>query len=140
MKGFKTRSQEMALYAFECIQEIKDKGNKELESKYKARARSLPSMITHNGLITALTFLYAKSSGKEEDRKESADKYLLKHMVGWLNKTKNKNPNEDDIRNFLKKLTEMDFRQLLITSKEALSISQWIKRISEGELEGHEED
>ena len=137
MKGIKTRSQEMALYAFECIQEIKNLNNGKLEKEYRSRARSLPSMITHNGLITALTFLYAKSSGKKEEK--PAEKYLLQHMIGWLNKTKNKSPNENDVRNFLKKLMEMEFRQLLITSKEALSISQWIKRISEGELKEDEE-
>ncbi len=133
----KTKNQEMALYAFKCIQEIKDKGDKELENKYKSKARSLPSMITHNGLLTTLTFLYAKAQGKN-DKKDTAEKYLLIHIIVWLKKLENKDLDDEDIKCFLRHIAKEDFRRLLIISKEALSISQWIKRIAEGELEGNE--
>jgi len=166
----RTLTQEYAYYAFKCIEQIKNK-YPHARKDYTARVRKLPSMITHNGLLTTLSFLYAKSDfkkkiedeektkkpssdyngskGIKQDEKKTkqpnADLILLNHLVVWLEKDFQKMENLTENRkaqlgNFIKTLTEMDFQRLMINSRRALTLAQWLKRLAEGEFKDAKQD
>jgi len=121
----KTLKQEYASIAFKFVEEVKDKSYKK---DYLSRIKKLPSMITHNGLLTTLTFLYSKAKG---DFKKNADGVILKQLVEFLS------DNEENVEGFIRKLAEKtNFKKLLLYTKRALQLSQWLKRIAEGTLEG----
>jgi CRISPR-associated protein Cmr5 len=123
----KTLNQKYASVAFKYIEEVEKKPN--LKKDYLSRVRKLPSMITHNGLLTTLTFLYSKAKGKTE---ASADGLLLKQLVKFLERTENESE-------FIRKLAEeTDFKTLKLYTRRALNFSQWLKRLAEGTF-GEEE-
>ena len=105
--------------ALEYIQEVEKKDAKFREN-YLSRIRKLPSMITHNGLLTTVTFLYAKSKGKE-----TADGIILLQLVKFLKDSEN-------VRAFIEELANIDAKRLMLYSKRALELSQWLKRLAEG--------
>jgi len=132
--GNRTLTQEYALYAYECIEEVKVLN---LQSDYKTRVRKLPAMITHNGLLTTLTFLYSKAKFKNEKNENApnAEALLLKHIVFWLEPDKKNSIDKVGISLFIKKLAKMDFQHLMLHSRRALTLAQWLKRLAEGEFE-----
>jgi CRISPR-associated protein Cmr5 len=108
--------------ALEYIQEVEKKDAKFREN-YLSRIRKLPSMITHNGLLTTVTFLYAKSKGKE-----NADGIILLQLVKFLKDSED----VEDEKAFIEKLANIDAKRLMLYSKRALELSQWLKRLAEG--------
>ena len=132
--GNRTLTQEYALYAYKCIKKVKELN---LQSDYKTRVRRLPAMITHNGLLTTLTFLYSKAKfkNKKNENAPNAEALLLKHIVAWLEYREPKEINQQDISSFIKRLAETDFQHLMLYSRRALTLAQWLKRLAEGEFE-----
>jgi CRISPR-associated protein Cmr5 len=162
MANLKTLTQKYALYAFECINEVKKIKNKKLERDYRSRVKRLPAMITHNGLLTTLAFLYSKATFEDEANKknntskdiskeENTNKgtkqsnsnvnefsLLLRHLIYWLKNPYATTPEElskNDIKDFIYQLTKEDFQKLMLHSQRALTLSQWLKRLTEGEFE-----
>ncbi|RTZ58183.1 MAG: type III-B CRISPR module-associated protein Cmr5 [Gammaproteobacteria bacterium] len=120
----RTLKQEYATTAFRFVEEVRDK---KFKKEYLSRVKKLPSMITHNGLLTTLTFLYSKAKGDLENK---ADGVILRQLVEFLS------DNEENVEGFIRKLAEeTDFKKLLLYTKRALQLSQWLKRIAEGTLE-----
>jgi len=109
----KTLEQERASF---CIKKIKSiTSNKD---KYKTHARSLPSFIILNGLISTLAFYKSK-----DERKPVYDT-----INDWL---KNKGFVNSDA---LEELNNVDFQTLRLATIEVLAIANWLKRIVEAEL------
>jgi len=120
----RTLKQEYASIALKFVEEVR---NKNFKKEYLSRVKKLPSMITHNGLLTALTFLYSKAKGNFNN---NADGVILRHLVEFLSKR------EENVEDFIKRLAEgTDSKGLLLYTKRALQLSQWLKRIAEGTLE-----
>ena len=130
--GNRTLTQEYALYAYECIEKVKELN---LQSDYKTRVRRLPAMITHNGLLTTLTFLYSKSEFDKNRFPKNAESLLLQHIISWLKYGDYREITQQDISSFIKKLAETDFQHLMLYSRRALTLAQWLKRLAEGEFE-----
>ncbi len=132
----KTLKQEYATTAFRFVEEVRDKNFKK---DYLSRVKKLPSMITHNGLLTTLTFLYSKAKGDLENK---ADGVILRQLTEFLQSFEKKNSEQyksdkEKIRGFIKELAEKtDSKGLLLYTKRALQLSQWLKRIAEGTFEG----
>jgi len=152
----RSKVQELAQLAYECVKEVKGKANemdkinkkgKEFASKYLAYARKLPSMIIYNGLLTTVAFAKAKAKkastkaeAKEEEKgkREQGEKVealawkmLLGHLEKFLNEEGIKQENKDLIE-FLSKLEVQEYRFI---TKRVLDFSLWLKRIAEGEIE-----
>jgi CRISPR-associated protein Cmr5 len=127
MANLKTLTQKYALYAFECIEEVKTKN---IGSDYVSTVKKIPAMITHNGLLTTLTFLYSKS--------DKEPKLILLNQIVYCLKnpsvTKPKELSKDDIKDFIYQLAKEDFQKLMFYSQKALTLSQWLKRLAEGEF------
>ncbi len=123
----RSKVQELAQLAYECVKEVK---GKDFASKYLSYARKLPSMIIYNGLLTTVAFAKAKAK-KEKNIEALAWKMLLEHLKEFLRKEGINQDNEDLIE-FLSKLEVQEYR--LIT-KRVLDFSLWLKRIAEGEIE-----
>jgi CRISPR-associated protein Cmr5 len=131
MNNRKTLTQEYALYAFECIKEIPEN----LKGKYLSRVKKLPAMITHNGLLTSLAFLYSKAKF-ENNTASNESALVLKQLVNWLTGRQKKTSEitKEDISKFIHTLAETNFQQLMLYSRRALTLSQWLKRLAEGEF------
>ena len=116
----RSRVQEIALLAYNCVKEVK---GKDFEGKYLSHARKLPSMIVHNGVMTTLTFIKAKASSDE------GWKILISHIGRYMREIENK---ESD--NLLKLFGEMDLSEYRLYTQKLLFFAQWLKRMAEGEL------
>jgi CRISPR-associated protein Cmr5 len=146
----KSKVQELAQLAYECVKQVKDKANeidkmnkkgKDFASKYLSYARKLPSMIIYNGLLTTVAFAKAKAKkastrakveeGEKVNIEGLAWEKLLEHLKEFLRREGINQDNEDLIE-FLSKREVQEYR--LIT-KRVLDFSLWLKRIAEGEIE-----
>jgi len=130
----KTLKQQYASVAFTFVEKVKNTNNQKLQKDYLSRVKKLPSMITHNGLLTTLTFLFAKSKGNLEN---NADGVILKQLVCFLTNYPNQVENIKGCGNvnvcqFIGDLAETDFKSLILHTKRALELSQWLKRLAEG--------
>jgi len=109
----KTIEQERANF---CIKQVKEVISD--RKKYKSNARSLPSYIISNGLISTLAFYKSK-----EERKPV---YIT--INEWLKK-------RGFVKNdALEELVNTDFQTLRLATAEALAIANWLKRIVEVEI------
>jgi CRISPR-associated protein Cmr5 len=118
----RSKVQELAQLAYECVKEVK---GKDFASRYLAYARKLPSMITYNGLLTTVAF--AKTKAKKED----AWRKLLEHLEKFLSKERIKQDNKD----LIEFLSEREVQEYRFITKRVLDFSQWLKRVAEGEIE-----
>jgi CRISPR-associated protein, Cmr5 family len=118
----RSKVQELAQLAYECVKEVK---GKDFASRYLAYARKLPSMIIYNGLLTTVAFAKAKA------KKEDAWDKLLGHLKEFLRR-EGINQDNKDLIEFLSKLEVQEYRYI---TKRVLDFSLWLKRIAEGEIE-----
>ena len=130
----KSKVQELAQLAYECVKQVKDKANemdkinkkgKDFASKYLSYAKKLPSMIIYNGLLATVAF--AKAKAKKEDAWEK----LLEHLKEFLRR-EGMNQDNKDLIEFLSELEVQEYRFI---TKRVLDFSLWLKRIAEGEIE-----
>ncbi len=127
----RSKVQELAQLAYECVKQVKneakkmDEKGKDFASRYLSYAKKLPSMIIYNGLLTTVAF--AKAKAKKEDAWEK----LLEHLKEFLRREGINKDNEDLIE-FLSKLEVQEYRFI---TKRVLDFSLWLKRIAEGEIE-----
>ena len=137
MDNRKTLTQEYALYAFECIKEVPDN----LKGKYLSRVKKLPAMITHNGLLTCLAFLYSKAKFNNGTA-SNENALILQQLVNWLTEKQKETSDitKEDISGFIHNLASVDFQQLMLYSRRALTLSQWLKRLAEGEFENEDKE
>jgi len=126
----KLLSQEYAQKALEFVKKAEERG---FGSDYLARARKLPATITHNGLLVTLSFLYSKAKFDSNDTKpKNADALLLVQLAGFLKGSK-LNGKEECFK-FLEDLAKKDASEIMLLSKRALLLAQWIKRLAEGKF------
>jgi CRISPR-associated protein, Cmr5 family len=127
----RSKVQELAQLAYECVKEVKDeakkmdKKGKDFASRYLAYARKLPSMIIYNGLLTTIAFAKTKA------KKEYAWGKLLEHLEKFLRKEGIKQDNKD----LIEFLSEREVQEYRFITKRVLDFSLWLKRIAEGEIE-----
>ena len=134
----RSRVQELAQLAYECVKEVK---GKDFASKYLSYARKLPSMIIYNGLLTTVAF--AKAKAKKTSTKAKVEKgekanieglaweKLLEHLKEFLRR-EGINQENKDLIDFL---SEREVQEYRFITKRVLDFSLWLKRIAEGEIE-----
>jgi CRISPR-associated protein Cmr5 len=149
----RSKVQELAQLAYECVKEVKDeakkmdKKGKDFASRYLAYARKLPSMIIYNGLLTTVAFAKAKAKKAstkaevkegEKDKREQGEKVealawkmLLGHLEKFLAEEGIKQENKD----LIEFLSEREVQEYRFITKRVLDFSLWLKRIAEGEIE-----
>jgi CRISPR-associated protein Cmr5 len=138
--------QERGRKAWQDIAAIKALNNKELERKYRSRARSLNAMIQINGLGQTLGFFSANawSKGKDQEkRKETECYYLLAHLTDWMRDhftASNSSAMGADYKGLLtwlinEETTSADYRR---ATTECLAFGVWLRRFAEAELEEDE--
>jgi len=146
----RSKVQELAQLAYECVKQVKDKANeidkmnkkgKDFASKYLSYARKLPSMIIYNGLLTTVAFAKAKAKkasarAKVEEREKVnieglAWEKLLEHLKEFLRREGINQDNKD----LIEFLSELEVQEYRFITKRVLDFSLWLKRIAEGEIE-----
>ncbi|MFN3996106.1 MAG: type III-B CRISPR module-associated protein Cmr5, partial [bacterium] len=97
---------------------------------YASHAKRLPQLIISNGLIPTLAFYKAKGKDRGQiyqDISEILENLKCKPFCDW----KSRNPNKE----LIEFLLETDAHTLRLATTETLSISDWLKRMAEIELE-----
>lgn len=110
------RSQKMAYQAYSLVEKLKDK---ELKSKYRTLALTLPTMILQSGLCQTVGFLLAKNKDEHQQ--------LLAHLTKLLAYPSDK-ALHDDILN-------ADLVKYQLLTRQALEASSWLKRYTQALLE-----
>lgn len=108
---------------------------KNIEGKYPSYVKKTPTLIQINGLGNTLAFYRSKFGIKEkEEEKLSADdrtyKLLYEHINNWFKKKYN--INQDIIEWIISENSSS--LDLFKTTREILSLLNWIKRFAEAEL------
>ncbi|ABS40544.1 type III-B CRISPR module-associated protein Cmr5 [Clostridium botulinum] len=113
-----------------------EKKQKMLSSKYKTLSKKMTVLIQKNGLIGTLVFILSKV------KKEKANELVLQHIINWCEEDckldflrvdkENTNPNEAFIEN-ITKLSNQEYR---LVTKEIMNLFGWIKRFTDGMIEG----
>lgn len=123
---FRTQDQKRASYALRCVKEAGDG-----IGAYCDLARKLPTMILVNGLEQSLAFACNQSGAKQK---------LYKHLMDWLTDPKLNNGTAvypSDVQPNPFSIVRMDCilsgscTALKLATKEALAVSQWLKRFAE---------
>jgi len=152
----RSKVQELAQLAYNCVKEVKDKANeidkmnkkgKDFASRYLSYAKKLPSMIIYNGLLTTVAFAKAKAKkastkveAKEEekgkrDQGEKVEALAWKMLLGHLEKFLNEEGIKQENKDFIEFLSEREVQEYRFITKRVLDFSQWLKRVAEGEIE-----
>ncbi|MFZ8859104.1 MAG: type III-B CRISPR module-associated protein Cmr5 [Thermocrinis sp.] len=143
----RSKVQELARLAYECVKQVKDEAKKmdekgkDFASRYLSYTKKLPSMIIYNGLLTTVAFAKAKAKkastrakveeGEKVNIEGLAWEKLLEHLKEFLRR-EGINQDNKDLIEFLSKREVQEYRFI---TKRVLDFSLWLKRIAEGEIE-----
>jgi len=117
--------QDRAKYAWECINEVKEKS---YEGEYKSYVQRAPTLILANGLSNTLAFWRSKKEKEAYNR-------LYEHINGWFNRH---NTNKDLLEWIISENTSS--LDVFKETKEMLALLNWLKRFAEAELKGEERE
>ncbi len=133
----KTRNQEVAQYALNCVKSLKD-----FQDKYKSYIKSFPALLISEGLILALAFTLSKSD--KNGKGERARSYVFDHVVTWLKRSGvistdlNGEISKEIAEKIVEEISNMEFERYRLASLEALRVSDWLRRFAEALIEGEE--
>ncbi len=125
MRKTKAKVQEMALFAYQLVSEVK---NESYKTKYLSYVRKLPSMIVYNGLLG--TVVFAKKKASKDSQEAQAWGKVLKHIENFLKEFYS----YKDKKDILEYLSELSVQEYRLTTKLVLDFSIWLKNIAEGEI------
>ncbi|WP_448583563.1 type III-B CRISPR module-associated protein Cmr5 [Thermocrinis sp.] len=125
MRKTKAKVQEMALFAYQLVSEVK---NESYKTKYLSYVRKLPSMIVYNGLLG--TVVFAKKKASKDSQEAQAWGKVLKHIESFLKEFYS----YKDKKDILEYLSELSVQEYRLTTKLVLDFSIWLKNIAEGEI------
>jgi CRISPR-associated protein Cmr5 len=143
----RSKVQELAQLAYECVKQVKDEAKKmnekgrDFASRYLSYAKKLPSMIIYNGLLTTVAFAKAKAKkastrakveeGEKVNIEGLAWEKLLEHLKEFLRREGINQDNKD----LIEFLSEREVQEYRFITKRVLEFSLWLKRVAEGEIE-----
>ncbi len=130
----KSKLQEIASFAYDCVKEIAEVKDKDLKEKYYSHARELPSMIVHNGLLTTCAFIRSKKNDEAWKKIEEHIKRYLKEI-----EIKEKEAEGKQVDSLVKFFSGLDLKEYRLYTRKVLHFAQWLKRIAEGELKDEEQ-
>jgi CRISPR-associated protein Cmr5 len=132
--NIKSLEQGRAKFAYERAKAAAER--KAIAKEYKSYAKKLPMMIKNNGLGAALAFAFSKS--KADDH--SSWGTLYKDIKDWLFKNKpflfGGSPGTD-LAEAVVVLDSTSYRAVTI---EVLALLNWLRRFTEGLIEGEAEN
>jgi CRISPR-associated protein Cmr5 len=140
----KTRSQEVATYAYECVVEVLRESEK-VQGKYRSYVTKLPAMVVANGLVMTVAFVCGKVKGGEDQSDESrAYGKLLRHLVRWVFRGDGSvegalRSDEELKRKVIEKVSSCDIGRYRIYTMKALEVAEWLKRVAEALIKKEEE-
>lgn len=147
MEKFQSMEQKRSNYAFEKIQNIKNKNNKELEKKVSTIIGKLASLILTNGLGNTLAFLFAKGKPEHLEVIYMLSDWLINHSdLGKKNLKINSNGRIDEE---IKKnthpiietlITKASVEEYIYYTDESIRLINWLRRFSDALLEKGDEN
>lgn len=145
MEKFQSMEQKRSNYAFEKIQNIKNKNNKELEKKVSTIIGKLASLILTNGLGNTLAFLFAKGKPEHLEVIYILSDWLINHSdLGKKNLKVNKNIDEEIKKNtqliIETLITKASVEEYIYYTDESIRLINWLRRFSDALLEKGEEN
>lgn len=134
----KSLEQERAKYAWECIMEIKEEKNEELEKKYKSYIKKAPTFIQNSGLGNTLAFYKSKANSKASPQKsKNSEKKAYRKIYNHINEWFKMRFEEEDILKWICK-KETSSIEIFRVTKELILLLDWMKKFVEAELKGEE--
>lgn len=130
-----SREHERAAFVYEKINAIKEKENAETRKKFRSLMRSLPLMIRTNGLGTSVAFLYSKTKGRREQKRDESCKQT-EHTIAydllqeWLRSRDM--IKEESLITIIINQDSNTYRMLL---QETMALLVWAKLFAEGMLD-----
>jgi len=126
-----TLEQGRAKFAYKCAEDGRDAKKGAKPKEYKAYCKKIPMMIKTNGL--GATFAFMKSKGGTYN-------LLYDQTYEWLSKEGNlcgifKDSNDEDLVQVMISQNQAQYRYLTV---EVLALFNWLRRFSEGLIEGEE--
>lgn len=150
MSTIKNVNLDLAAFAMECVNNVKKEDDID-EKKYKTLVKKMATLIQKNGLMG--TFVFNLSKCKKEHHKE-----VLKNIINWTNcnykinniknfkgenlKFENGTKGIKDIKDievlerYTSWMVSLDQKEYRLITKEVMSLFGWVKRFSEGMIEG----
>lgn len=130
-----------ATFSYKAVDSFVNNNSKENQKKYRAYIRSIPSMILNNGLGSTIAFIFSKN---EEDVYNS----LGSDIYDWLNQRQNsylinldkKEQSKEKLQELTNKIICLNSSEYRAVTNEILSLFNWLKRFTEGMIEGDKED
>jgi CRISPR-associated protein Cmr5 len=155
MSELRNLNLEVAKFALECVEEVikYDEENKKrkfipISKEYKTISKKMTTLIQKNGLIGAMVFILSKV--KEENEKEKKQNnshyFILLDMMNWSDrssklevlKKKLSVGDKKSKESFISKVTELSNQEYRLLTKEMMNLFGWIKRFSDGMIEGED--
>lgn len=112
-----TYTQQMANFALARVHEVDQR-----KDQYKSYAAKLPAMIATNGLAAALAFMRAKESEAWGELYRHMERWF--RQVGWLGA-------QEGLLEKVLSVSAVEYRRW---TREALALSEWLKRMASVEL------
>ncbi|NMG83442.1 MAG: type III-B CRISPR module-associated protein Cmr5 [Methanosarcinales archaeon] len=123
-----------ALYAYKCVEEIKEIGDK-TEKKYKSAVRSSGALIQKSGLMQTLAFYLSKKS--DDEGSLTHYEQLAGHILYWKHICGKTEGSLIDAYKNLLDCPDAD-EQIIYTTQEAKALILWLKRFAEAMLKGED--
>lgn len=122
--ALKTRSQELAEYAWQSIQGVACDPNEDFKKKYRSVVRNLGALIQTNGLGLTLSYLLSKSSDPALSKLYDHLAERLKAQVSWNNSAPD----------LMARLVASSSQTYWHATREALDLALWLRRFAEALL------
>jgi CRISPR-associated protein Cmr5 len=136
--NIKGLEQGRAKFAYECAKSAAGQQGKK-PKEYKSYAKKMPMMIKTNGLGATLAFALSKS--KDKDGRNTSWGLIYNDVKSWLTHEQKKfllgNYAGDELADAVIKIESTEYRAVTI---EVLAFLNWLRRFSEGLIEGEAED
>ncbi|RMH42632.1 MAG: type III-B CRISPR module-associated protein Cmr5 [Gammaproteobacteria bacterium] len=108
------------------------------KKEYKSYVKKMPMMIKVNGLGAAVAFAFSKGAKNGEPSKDTPWGLIYHQLAEWVSTEKQLVSLGQ--KSFANALTELDSAQYRAVTNEVLALLNWMRRFSEGLIEGESED
>ncbi|MEM4478252.1 MAG: type III-B CRISPR module-associated protein Cmr5 [Candidatus Korarchaeum sp.] len=117
----------------EAIKLVSSVKGSNMEREFLSLARRLPTLLMSSGLLLTAAYLQKRSKEKKED---SSENRILEFMKDWFKRKKLIPQDNEDKRDLLNHLLELEPLKLSILYDEAIWIAEALKIVAEAMLEG----
>ena len=133
-----------AEFAYRCVNEAKQpdtsKYKENISSDYKAYIKKISPLVMTNGIGNTLAYIVSKGKAHNKKEKNNAYDLIYAQLSAWLSNENNGCillPSDTYLLEFIISQPSTVYRQI---TTETLAFLNWLRRLSEGMIEGDEDE